>query len=115
MIPEIIFIIAIIISQLCLGIRLFILKKLIGLEIKKYLYNVWLNIIVVSCIASIIPIWLSYKTQESLKCFIFLSLISIIIVCLVELFIGCSAKERRLLKEKMLKIINKKLNTRSIN
>lgn len=113
MLPEITFIIAIIISQFCLVIRLLILNKIIGLQIKKYLYNVWLNIIVVSCISSIIPIWISYITQESFMRFLLLSIISVIIVCSVEFFIGCSTKERILIKKKISTFINKRQTTES--
>ena len=56
--PEIIMIVAIILTQVCLGARLYMLQKIIKLPTKVFLKNVYLNIIIVSTLSSITPILL---------------------------------------------------------
>ena len=105
--PEIIFVVAIFISQCCLVARLFMLKGMIGLSIREYLKKVYLNIWIVSIIASIIPVILSYKLQESFLNFIFLCIVSIICSFISIYTIGCNSKERIFIKNKLIKIVNK--------
>lgn len=107
MAPAIVFIVAIIISQCCLMVRLILLKKMIGLKIKDYLNHVWLNVIIVSCISLIIPLYISTLTTKSFIGFISLSFICILNILLIVFFIGCNASERKIINNKMITIIKK--------
>ena len=53
-IPESIVLVAIVISQCCLAARLFMLRKMIGLQVRLYLRKVYLNILFVTLIALIL-------------------------------------------------------------
>lgn len=106
-IPEIIIIISIIISQLCLAARLILLKKMINLSVKKFLRQVYLNVLSVAIISSIIPLIFSNLIYESFFGFILLSTISTVCVCISIYYVGCTNKERSLISKKIHKFILK--------
>ncbi|MCQ2049480.1 MAG: lipopolysaccharide biosynthesis protein [Candidatus Saccharibacteria bacterium] len=99
--PICVYIIAIIISQLCLYARLILLRKMIGLPAKQFLKNVYFNVIAVSVIASIIPTFIAFKLDVSLTSFIAVSAISVLCCVCTELFVGCTKDERNFLFEKI--------------
>lgn len=99
--PEIVIVVAICISQCCLGARLILLRKMINLSITKYLKNVYLNIIVVSIIAVILPLISAYYIKESFSNFIFISLIAVICTFSSIYFIGCNNQEREFIHQKL--------------
>lgn len=99
--PEVVIVIAICISQCCLAARLILLRGMIGLSITKYLKNVYLNIIVVSIIAVILPLISAYYIKESFSNFIFISLIAVICTFSSIYFIGCNNQEREFIHQKL--------------
>lgn len=99
--PEVVIVIAICISQCCLAARLILLRGMIGLSITKYLKNVYLNIIVVSIIAVILPLINAYYIKESFSNFIFISLIAVICTFSSIYFIGCNNQEREFIHQKL--------------
>ena len=99
--PEVVIVIAICISQCCLAARLILLRGMIGLSITKYLKNVYLNIIIVSIIAVIIPLISAYYIKESFINFILISLIAIICTLSSIYFIGCNNQEREFIHQKL--------------
>lgn len=99
--PEVVFVIAICISQCCLAARLILLRGMIGLSITKYLKNVYLNIIVVSIIAVILPLISAYYIKESFINFILISLIAVICTLSSIYFIGCNNQEREFIHQKL--------------
>lgn len=105
--PAIIFVVAIIISQCCLAVRLLLLKRMINLKIKSYLKHVWLNVIIVSCISLIIPLYISTLITKSFIGFVSLTSICILNVILIVLFIGCNVNERKVIKNKAISIIKR--------
>lgn len=106
--PELVFIVAIVISQFCLFSRLVLLRKMIGLEINKFLKSVWMNVLIVAFASSILPILISYKTYESLSRLFWLSLVNIVTVSIVVYFIGLTLNERAYFREKITRLIIKK-------
>ena len=106
-IPESVLIVAIIISQLCLAARLYMLRGMIGLSSLKYLKNVYFNVVVVAIVSLIIPLLLSLNMTESFLSFIFLSLIAMLSTAVTELMVGCNKRERALVVEKVKTIKNK--------
>lgn len=110
-IPEIVFVVAILISQCCLMARLYMLKKMIKLRIKDYLKKVYFNIIIVSSVAIILPICIQEKNAEGFINFLLNSLICMLCTYLSIYYIGCSHKERKFIYNKFLilksKIIHK--------
>ena len=105
--PEAVLIVAIALSQVCLACRLFMLRKMIGLKVKQYLSKVYLNIIVVTISAAIIPIAISTKLTENLTSFLLLTLISILCSSIAILCIGCNKQERHKVKIYVQKMKNK--------
>ena len=111
MFPEMVLVVAIVISQCCLAARLVMLRGMIGLSVRKYIKKVYINILVVTAIAAIIPFLLAIKLEESLLNFVLLCLISLICTGITIYYIGCNKAERLFIWNK-LHIIKNKLNKR---
>ena len=107
MFPEVVIVVAIIISQCCLAARLLILRGMIGLPVRAYLKKVYMNILAVTVIASIFPFLLTSRMEESFLNFIFLSLIAIICTGITIYYIGCNKAERQFVWNKFHTIKNK--------
>lgn len=105
--PEIVIIIAIIISQSCLIARLLMLRKMINISLKKYMKKVYCNIITVMIISSIIPFMLTINNDETFLTFILQSFITIACTIITIYYIGCSKSEKLFIKNKLQKIVHK--------
>ncbi len=106
-IPESVVIIAIILGQFCLAARLFMLRGMIGLRVREYLRKVYLNVILVTLLSSIIPIFLSSQMAEGFVSFLVVTLMSLLCTCIVELFIGSSKEERLIVYSMTNKLLAK--------
>lgn len=96
MVVETVYIVAIILSQVCLAARLVMLRPMIGMNTRKFIKNVYINIIIVSIVATIIPL-LTCKYIEIGFCgFIFKCAICFISATASIVFIGLSHKEREM-------------------
>lgn len=109
-IPEIVFIVAIIISQCCLAARLIMLRRMIGLSIREYLKKVYINTLLVCIISSVFPILVMSEMKESLVSFIFLSLLTVICVGITIYYVGCNKAEREFVQMKLNTIRKHKRN-----
>ena len=105
--PESVLIVAIIISQCCLAARLYMLRGLIGLSAIQYMKRVYLNIVIVSALAVILPCLLSIYTHESFLSFVGLTIVSFCCTLISEFFVGCSKTERLFVVDKINKVKNK--------
>lgn len=105
--PEIVIVVAICISQCCLGARLILLSKMINLSIIKYLKKVYFNIIIVSITAAIFPLISAYYIDKSFINFILISLIAVICTFTSIYFIGCNYQERQFIHQKLNAIKSK--------
>lgn len=99
--PEVVFVVAIALSLLCLAARLVMLRNMIGLSAVKFFTKVCVNVFTVTIISSIFPIWLAYTMKETFTSFIFLTIISIISTALTIYFIGCNKAERQFVLNKI--------------
>lgn len=99
--PETIFIVAIIVSHLCLASRLYMLRKIIDFSVGLFLKKVYINIISVFFISSIIPICISLLIESEILNFIIITIISIISSILTIFFIGLHKTERYYILEKV--------------
>lgn len=106
-IPESVLFVAIGISQSCLVARLFMLRGLIGLSSIQYIRKVYLNVLGVSLISIIIPCFLYCSMKESFFSFLVITLVAMTCTCIVELYVGCTKKERVFIIDKVTKIIQK--------
>lgn len=111
--PESIYIVAIIVSILCLVLRLFFLKQMVGLSIIKYYRNVVINVLFVSCIALCLPYIVHVFMNYGMLRFLIVTMISIISSISSILIIGCSRSERVLILSK-IPFLNKFLDDTNI-
>lgn len=107
MIPEAVFIVSIAISQFCLAARLFMLRGMIALPVRKYLEKVYFNILAVTAMASVFPFLLTSKMEESFMKFIFLTLIAVASTVGSIYYIGCNKTERQFVLGKLHAVKNK--------
>lgn len=106
-IPETVLIVAICISQCCLVARLYMLRKMIGLSIRKYISKVYFNVLTVTILSAIIPYTLSCYFSETFVKFIIICIISVICTFIVMYFIGSNKEERRFILSKITTIKGK--------
>lgn len=106
-IPETVLIVAIVISQLCFVMRLYMLKGLIGLNARDFIKKVYINVIVVTVFSAIVPIIVMNIVGVDSLSFIAISLITIVSTILIEFYVGCSMKERQFIMSKIKTIIKK--------
>lgn len=93
-IPETVMMVAIGLSQCCLAARLVMLRTMIGLSAKKYLREVYLNVILVTTTAAVLPILVSVVLEESFLNFVIIVLISLITAAISIFYIGFNKNER---------------------
>lgn len=107
--PEVVIIVAIILSQCCLIARLLMLRHMIKLSIREYLRKVYINVCTVTLVSSIIPyIYMKYNVTENCMDLISTTLISIIFVFITIYYVGCTKQERCFIKNKLMSYINKR-------
>ena len=93
-IPETVMMVAIGLSQCCLAARLVMLRTMIGLSARKYLREVYLNVILVTTAAAVLPILTSVILEESFLNFVIIALISLITAAISIFYIGFNKNER---------------------
>lgn len=105
--PDSVFILSIVISQICLFARLIILRKTIHLSIKEFIIKVYLKVIMVTFVGWSLPLIviispLSLYFNPILNCsFTFLY------VCVIAFIIGCNKEEKSFLINKVKSVISK--------
>ena len=92
---EVTVIVAIVISQLCLFVRLYMLRRQMRFPVGKYLQRVYLNIIKVTVVAMAIPFAVQPFLPEGYVGFAISVPLCVICAGLSVLVIGCSREERR--------------------
>lgn len=105
--PETVIIVAICISQCCLMARLILLRKMIGLSIKKYIKEVYINTILVTVLSAIIPFILITNLKESHFNFFLSCVVTFICIIIIIYHVGCNKNERKLIKNKIKFILKK--------
>lgn len=107
--PEAVFVTAIIISQLCLFARVYLLRNMIKLDAIKYINQVYLKILLVTLVASIIPIILHCNYfAHGLKNLIVVSVTSIICTAVSIYFIGLTRSERHSIIQMLTKYLKRR-------
>ena len=107
-IPETVLIVAIVISQLCLVSRLYMLRGLIGLKARDFIKKVYANVIEVTILSVIVPFLLAIVLNNDFLNFIILSIITVVSTLLVVFYVGCTMEERQFVVSKVKMIILKK-------
>ena len=107
-IPETVLIVAIVISQLCLVSRLYMLRGLIGLKARDFIKKVYAIVIEVTILSVIVPFLLAIVLNNDFLNFIVLSIITVVSTLLVVFYVGCTMEERQFVVSKVKMIILKK-------
>lgn len=108
-IPETVLIVAITLSICCLLARLYMLRSLIQLNAKVFLYEVVMNILIVAGMSSVTLFIIKYfcLSEFSFINFIALSIISIFFSSGYIFLLGCKPQERKFIQEKLLVVYKK--------
>lgn len=99
--------IAIFLSQVCLFMRLYMLRSMIGLSVKAYMEKVYLNILPVSILSMIFPFVLYRLLDETFFRFLLVSVSCLICTSLTVYFVGCSYEEKTFVQRKMKELRQK--------
>ena len=92
---EVTVVVAIAISLVCLGARLVMLRRMVGLSIRKFFVDVLLKIIVVVVTSLILPLALYKMIPDGFVGFIVSAAVCVTVSGLTVLFIGLDWNERR--------------------
>lgn len=105
--PESTFIVALVIAVVCLFLRLLFLRKMVGLSMRRYLYRVCGNVLIVTFVALIFPSIIALQMSDGWIRFILMCMISAISTICSIYWIGCNTNERNFVREKVFRIIRK--------
>ena len=108
--PESVVIVAIGISQCCLAARLYMLRRMIGLSVRVYLKEVFLNVIVVTLVAMSVPLLVSFMMEQSFIDFLILCTLSVVCTGVAVFYVGCNKKEREFVLAKARILLNRICN-----
>ena len=93
--PEVTVVVAIVISQICLFARLYMLRRLTEFPVGEYLIRLYLNVLIVTLTAVILPLALMRYMPGGLTGFLLDVPLCIVCAALAVLFKGCSSAERK--------------------
>ena len=113
-IPEIVVMISIIISICCEMVRVLLLRKMIKMSIRAFLIHVYFNVIAVSIVACILPVYLHSTIEETFGSFILNIVIAIVCTIFSIIFVGCNYRERRIVYCKTKEICKKLIQSQRL-
>lgn len=105
--PSSVFIVHFIISILAFISRVYIVHKLINLNIKDFILNVVCRCLLVLLLAVPLPIILKCYTEESWLSFCGICLLCVVVVVTISFYVGFDNSEKKFAKSKALYLINK--------
>lgn len=108
--PEIIIMVAISLSLICLGVRLILLRDMIQLPVARFLRHVCGNIIVVTILSLTVPLYARWELPNNLFGFIFSCIICFGWGGIILYRFGCSVSEQKFLISKLQFVSAKWLN-----
>lgn len=97
--PEVTLVVAIVISQICLIARLWFLRKMISLSARDFLRKVYLNVVVVTGGAMLLPAVCYFLMDATWYRLFILGFVSVVSSALSIYLIGCSDGERVMVRE----------------
>ncbi len=107
-IPETVTMIAIALSQCCLAARLIMLRGMIGLQVRKYIKEVYINVVGVTVFSSLIPFACKHFLPEDNFLMLILNcVVCVICTAIVVYFVGCNKRERDLVRAKSRTILSR--------
>lgn len=114
--PESVYYVYILTSVLCELLRLIMLRKMVGLPVRSFIRDVYLNVLYVSILSFVIPAILSYFWKiDNFLSFVCICLIAVCCSGLIIYFFGCNDRDKEFLKTVTSSIIAKfKLRRKSV-
>lgn len=107
--PESVLIVALVVAVCCLLLRLLFLRRMVGLPVRRYLYKVCANVVVVTSAALLLPLLFMWQMQDGFLRFFVVSLLSVFCTISSVYWIGCTSHERDFIKTKILIVIKNKI------
>lgn len=108
--PEITILIAIILAQICLFVRLWLLHAMIKLPIISFLKKVYLNSVIVTIIATILPSCCHYFIVNNVIRFCGVCIASLLSSFFTIYYLGLNKEEKKLVKKVIIKFRSKFFN-----
>ena len=105
--PETTVLVAIGIAFCCMFLRAYMLRIMIGFDIRRFLHVVVLNVLLVSCLSLIIPYCTTFLFEEGIIRLVISVPICMISTTCVIFFIGCSEQERSFALKKIFQLKQK--------
>ena len=102
-------IIAFVVEFACHLARLYMLKRMISFPIIGYLRNVTFRVYAITLLAMIIPVIVHNSIESEIPRFLLVSIISLISTLSIGYMLGFNKEERAMIKEKVIRIIRKKI------
>lgn len=99
--PESTMVVAIFISVCCMVLRLLFLRKMVGLSMRAFLKNVYLNVITVALLSCIVPFAVHHTMAVGWERFLVVCSVSAVCSAIAILFVGCSRSERLFILSKI--------------
>lgn len=105
--PESTMFVALVVAVACLFLRLLLLRKMVGLSMKRYLHKVCGNVLIVTLTALIFPSIVVLQMSDGLARFMIICIISVLSTISSIYLLGCNINERKFIREKLFRIIRK--------
>ena len=93
--PQTVFYVSIVICTLAILVRLLFVRQCVGLSLRRYAASVVFPVVVVTILASALPIAMSLMVENEILRFFAVTAVSLAATALTVLFIGMTATERR--------------------
>lgn len=107
--PEAVIIVSIVISNIALFLRLFIIRKLIPIKMSTFFQKVYINVIIVGLLSAILPYTINNIMNEGLLRICSVTITSCISILCIVYTVGCSSSERKLVKNFINKLSKGKI------
>jgi hypothetical protein len=92
--PEVTIIVSIVISHVCLFVRLYLFNALTGFSVSSFIRRVYLNVAAVTVAALVLPLLLTTIASGGVAGFMIKACVALLSAVISVLFVGCSRAER---------------------
>jgi len=106
-IPEVVLIVSIATSQICLIVRLIEARRMLGMTMGLFMKDVYINVAFVSILAFLIPYGISLTLDCGMHRLLITSPVSVAYSCFIIYMLGCSKEEKSFVRSKVVEIKNK--------
>ncbi len=109
--PAVTVAVAIFISQICMFLRLWFLRSMMGLPMRAFIREVYLRVLMVTALSLLLPAAAYIFMDSSLMRFMVISVLAFVSTVVTAWFVGCDASERAMLRNAFHQIRQKLLRS----